>query len=506
MDSMRLQARNSYHWPSFSSSPAPDRVDREKIGTYSPAMDFDFRKPEPLNADFGKNNKETGDLIPSSVLPPDLQATAKMAALGSLSTPAFGRKKWGFSSEKSSGLPNPLYFSLSATAATVIRASSSSQSKADNDNVNKEPGIFALRKKIQDIVDRAEMVTPTALALEEARRIEQEETIRRYNLWDDLAKSNESLIALADTTKAVDALKDLKDKAEEAKLITQLAEMDAINDQLFKQAYDASVDVSRFLDHYEISKLLCGPYDMEGASVTIKAGSDSTDNEMWAEKLLTMYSKWGEKQGYNSWFVEKYPRQGVGIKSATIEFEAKYAYGHLSGERGAHRMLISSFHGPALHKGSLARVDVIPLFLETAPDLQLDEQDLEVSSVSGFGEECLACAELAVDIQHIPTGIDVQCSGERSHFANKMKALNRLKARLLVIAAELGISNIKSINKEAISNMSKQEARWYMFHPQKFVQDVKTGVQILNLESVLNGNLNPFISAHVILREERGIS
>ncbi|XP_058080061.1 peptide chain release factor PrfB3, chloroplastic [Magnolia sinica] len=434
----------------------------------------------------------------------------KMKAESVTVTRPFGRMKWGISSKTHSLPPNHLHFlfSSSSSAAATIRASSSSQSNADDDKVYKELGLFSLRRKIEDAVVRAEMMTPMALELEEARKIEQEETIRKYNLWDDLAKSNESLIALADTTKVVDALKDLKYKTEEAKLITQLAEMDAINHRLFKQAYNASVYVSKFLDHYEMSKHLCGPYDMEGACVTIEAGSGGMNHEIWAEKLLAMYIKWGEKQGYRGRVIEKYLNKGGGIKSATIEFESKYAYGYLCGERGTHQMVISSLHASVLHESILAGVDVIPLFLEKAPDLQMEDGDLEVASILACGEERLGCrTELAVNIRHIPTGINVQCSGERSHFANNMKALNRLKARLLVIATEQGVSNVKQINREAIADMWKQEARRYVFHPYKLVRDVKTGVQLPDLTSVLDGNLEPLIVAHINIRQTRdGIS
>ncbi|KAI3854849.1 hypothetical protein MKX03_004150, partial [Papaver bracteatum] len=114
------------------------------------------------------------------------------------------------------------------------------------------------------------------------------EMLREYDLWDNVAKSNEILNELGDTTRSVDALKDLRYKDEEAKLITQLADMDAINYRLFKQAYNASVDVSKFLDRYEMSKHLSGPYDMEGACVIIRAGSRGVN----PEKLRSTQSGW----------------------------------------------------------------------------------------------------------------------------------------------------------------------------------------------------------------------
>ncbi|KAL5812170.1 hypothetical protein ACOSQ3_027120 [Xanthoceras sorbifolium] len=162
----------------------------------------------------------------------------------------------------------------------TVRASHSTDK---HNKVYKQLGLFSLKRKIEDAVLRAEMLAPTALELEEAKRIKQEEMIRGYDLWDDPAKSNEILVKLADSNKVVDALKDLNYKAEDAKLISQLAEMDAINCWLFKQAYDASLDVTKLLDQYEMSKLLHGPSDIEGACVTIKAGSKGVCPEVLHE-------------------------------------------------------------------------------------------------------------------------------------------------------------------------------------------------------------------------------
>ncbi|KAI3968256.1 hypothetical protein MKX01_018559 [Papaver californicum] len=377
----------------------------------------------------------------------------------------------------------------------TIRAS---QSMEDKNKAYKELGLFSLKRKIDDALLRAEMLAP-ALEMEEARQIQQEEMLREYDLWDNVAKSNEFLNELGDTTRSVDALKDLRYKAEEAKLITQLADMDAINYRLFKQAYSACVDVSKFLDRYEMSKLLSGPYDMEGACVIIRAGSRGVNPEVWAKQLLSMYVKWGAKQGYKGRTVEKYPSKDGGFKLLTLEFESEYAYGYLSGERGVHYMIKGSHNDP---ETNLATVDVIPLFLETTPDLQLDDNDMVFSSLSPHGEEQLLCrSEPAVSVRHIPTGIEVQSSDERSHFGNKIKALNRLKAKLLVIAREQRVSSLKNIKRDSVSEILSQEARRYVFHPYKLVQDIKTGIQLPDLNSVLDGNIESLIGANISFRQ-----
>ncbi|KAA3454125.1 peptide chain release factor PrfB3, chloroplastic isoform X1 [Gossypium australe] len=379
----------------------------------------------------------------------------------------------------------------------TIRASS--HSIDDTNKAYKQLGLFSLKKKIEDVILRAEMFAPSALELEEARRIKQEEMIRDYDLWNDPVKSSEILVKLADSVKVVDALKDLKYKAEEAKLIAQLAETDAVNYSLFEQAYDASLAISDLLDKYEVSRLLRGAYELEGACVIIKANSEGNKSEVWAEQLLSMYMKWAKKQGYRGRVVEKNLSTNGGIKSATIEFEFEYAYGFLSGERGVHRM-IRSQNGSVHNEVSSVGIDVVPLFLGTTPDLQISDDDLILSSVLSLGEK-QSRTGYTVCVQHIPTALTFQSSGERSYFANQIKALNRLKAKLLVVANEQGVSDVSSINTTAMVDMWQKETRRYMFHPSKLVRDVKTGLELPDLNSVLDGNIEALIVAHINTRQ-----
>ncbi|KAI7728065.1 hypothetical protein M8C21_030614 [Ambrosia artemisiifolia] len=368
----------------------------------------------------------------------------------------------------------------------LLKAAASSQPMdIHTSNSYKQLGMFSLRKKIEDSVNRAEMVGLTALEFEEARRIKQEEMIREYDFWDDLAKSSDVLIKLADSAKVVDALKDLTYKVEEAKLITELAEMDIINYSLLKQAYTTSVDVSKFLNKYEMSKLLKGKYEFEGACIII-----------WAEQLVGMYMKWAKKQGLKGRIIEKRCRSKAkgGIKSVIIEFEQKYAYGYFLGEKGTHRMITS--HPESLSEVCSAAVDIVPLFLEETMDLNVDEKDLKIDYLP-LCENVRGRRGSIVQIQHSPTGLTVHSSGERNQFSNKMKALNRLKAKLLVISNDQGVSNVTEIKKDSVIDHWHQETRRYVFRPYKLVQDLKTGIQLADPNFVLNGNLDPFISAHI---------
>ncbi|XP_009798149.1 peptide chain release factor PrfB3, chloroplastic isoform X3 [Nicotiana sylvestris] len=318
-----------------------------------------------------------------------------------------------------------------------IRAYTNNQHIDDKNRFYKELGTFALKRKIEDLVLRAEMLTPTALEFEEARRLKQEEVIREYDLWDDVAKSDEDLVQLAESAKAIDSLKDLRYK-------------------------------------------------------------------IWAEQLTRMYIKWAEKQCHKARIVEKQDSDSGGIKYAMIELEFKSAYGYLSGERGIHYMSgnsenkldLSKVINPDELKAGTAAVDVIPLFLESSPDLSIDERDLEITIRPSYEEE-QSNTSPSLTIQHIPTGLQVRSTGERSRFANKLKALNRLKAKLLIVMREQGVSDLASVRSSAISSSWNQVARRYVFHPNKLVEDVKTGIQLSDLTAVLNGNIEPFIGAHI---------
>ncbi|KAJ3676210.1 hypothetical protein LUZ60_003622 [Juncus effusus] len=383
-------------------------------------------------------------------------------------------------------------FRRTQLSALTVRASRSMDSRKER--VFKELGLYSLRRNIEEIVGRVEEITPAALEFEEERKIKQEEIMKRSNLWDDLSGSDASLTDLADTSKVVDILKDLQYQAEEANLISELAEKDIVNYQLLVQAYEESLKSSKLLDYYEMSQFLKGPFDKQGACVTVKSESGNSSSQLWAERIVLMYAKWAEKHGWNMRIVENITLENCGVESATIEFESEYMYGYLYGEKGTH-VMINGDSGS--HEECWATVDVIPMFLDRAVDLQIDENEIDISSPN---LENGNSRNNGVIIHHIPTGITLQSSGERSRFANKIKARNRLKAKLLVLTQELGISDINEITRALVQNELKHVTRYYMFRPQKLVRDLKTGMQIPDLNSVFDGNIEAIIRRNIILR------
>lgn len=283
-------------------------------------------------------------------------------------------------------------------------------------------------------------------------------------------------------------------------MISQLSEMDVINDELFKQAYETSVDASEFLDRYQMHKLLKGPYDKEGACIIVTAGSEGVASELWAEKLFGMYTSWAQKQGCKEGLIEKIGSTSGHIWSAAMEIESEYMFGTLSGEKGTHRMIYSSTDNSSTYEALSARVDIIPLFLDRPVNLHLDDNDLEISPSPSEYKERDRRNGAAIRVQHISSGAIAESSGERSYFANKLKAMNRLKAKLLVIARELRVSDVKMIKKQAIEDKCNRETRRYTFGPHKLVHDLNTGIQLSDLNSVLEGDIETFIRGRIISR------
>ncbi len=237
--------------------------------------------------------------------------------------------------------------------------------------------------------------------------------------------------------------------------------------------------------------------------LTINAGAGGTDAQDWAEMLLRMYKRWAERQGYSVQLTELSEGDEAGIKSATLEISGRYAFGYLKSEKGTHRLVrISPFNANGKRQTSFAGIDVMPALDASVVSLEIPEPDLEIttSRSGGKGGQNVNKVETAVRVVHLPTGLAVRCTQERSQLQNKEKALALLKAKLLVIAQEQRAQEIAEIRGDIVEAAWGNQIRNYVFHPYQMVKDLRTNQETTAIAEVMDGALDPFIEAY--LRQE----
>src|SRR6478735_9339889 len=323
------------------------------------------------------------------------------------------------------------------------------------------------------------------------------------DLWDDVEKAQKVTSALSHRQADLKRITDIEARLDDLDVLIELAiEMD--DEDSAEEARRELAELEDIIGQLEVQTLLDGEYDERSAVVTIRSGAGGDDATDFAEMLMRMYLRWAERHKYPVKVMDTSYAEGAGIKSATFEIDAPYAYGTLSVEAGTHRLArISPFGSADKRQTSFAAVEVIPL-MEEATEVDIPENDIRVDVFrsSGPGGQSVNTTDSAVRLTHLPTGIVVSMQNEKSQIQNRAAAMRVLQTRLLLLKREEEAAKKKELAGTITASWGDQ-MRSYFLYGQQLVKDLRTGYEVGNPAPVFDGDIDGFIAAGIRWRKRK---
>jgi len=327
---------------------------------------------------------------------------------------------------------------------------------------------------------------------------ELERMMTEPSFWDVPEKAQKTQKELGALKNDVAGFEKLRNQYDETMLLIDMANEEE-DESVLPDIEDAMTKFEEDFEDIRIRTLLSGEYDGNDAIVTLHSGAGGTEACDWCGMLYRMYTRWCDKKGLTVSVIDLLEGEEAGIKSVTFEVRGENAYGYLRSEMGIHRLVrISPFNAAGKRQTSFVSCDVMP-DIEEDIDIEVKDEDIRIDTYrsSGAGGQHINKTSSAIRITHFPTGIVVTCQNERSQFQNKDKAMQMLKAKLLMLKIEENKMKAGEIRGEVKDIAWGSQIRSYVFQPYTMVKDLRSGYETGNVQAVMDGDLDPFINAYL---------
>jgi|TARA_B100001105_G_scaffold237083_1_gene213323 peptide chain release factor 2 len=331
------------------------------------------------------------------------------------------------------------------------------------------------------------------------RRVALEVEVADPDLWNDQDRGRQVQKDLSGVVEDLEFHSDLAQRLEDAETLAEMAAEEG-DESLDGEISDAVADLSARLDALEVRSLFSGQYDEGDAVCHVQSGAGGTDAQDWAEILLRMYGRWADRRGFDLVVESVSEGTEAGISSVEFVVRGRYAYGLLQSERGVHRLVrISPFNKESKRQTAFASLQVVPFFDAIVDEVDIDETELRIDTYrsSGAGGQHVNVTDSAVRITHLPTGIVTSCQNERSQHQNKDRAMQMLAARLLDLERQKRDAELAEIGGVQRGVDFGSQIRSYVLQPYQMAKDLRTGHEVGDVASVLDGNLDGFMEAYL---------